>query len=82
MHVTTVYESLPHVLMPPAAFFDRPVQVTWATIPISSLSVQATSPSPEKIELAGDILARIGQWEGEPLVREPQGELQERDELL
>jgi hypothetical protein len=81
MHITTVYESLPHVVLPPAELFDQPVQVTWTTLPISNAK-SITTTAPVKEESVREIFARIGKWAGEPLVREPQGELQERDALL
>ncbi len=81
MHLTTVYESLPHVLMPPAVLFDRPVQVTWTALPIRKAKTTPTSAC-AKEESVRELFARIGKWAGEPLVREPQDELQERDELL
>jgi hypothetical protein len=81
MHITTVYESLPHVVMPPAELFDQPVQVTWTSLPATAVKPPKDTKS-DKLETAGEIMARIGLWEGEPLTESPQGIAEERDPLL
>lgn len=71
-----VYEDLPSMVEMPKEFQHHSVKIFIAPLGNTTDSNEVTT------DLSGTWLAKFaGKWEGEPLVREDQGEYEHRDEL-
>ena len=71
-----VYEDLPPMVEMPKEFQHHSVQIFIAPLDDTTDSKEVTTG------LSGTWLANFaGKWEGEPLVREDQGDYEHRDEL-
>lgn len=74
--VRKVYRQLPEVLKMPKELQNQRVEVI--LLPLGALPRKRHGFKPTPTQLA----SFAGGWQGEPLVREAQGEYEEREELL